>query len=129
MKISRALWTRQSGWASQLSTLAAPADAELALVFGATALLKDDAAALADIRRTYPNAYICGCSTSGEIAGSHVLDDAITVTAIKFASTKFRAVDTLVTGPQESIAAGRRLASALPHEGLNPAFVLSDGLS
>jgi hypothetical protein len=128
MKVSRALWTKDSGWVTQGEPLAANAEADLVFVFGASAAFKDGRA-LADVRRAHPSAYVCGCSTSGEIAGGHVLDDSVVATAIKFDSTTVRAADVSIDGPAESFAAGQHLASSVPHENLVHAFVLSDGLA
>jgi hypothetical protein len=128
MRISRKVWTKETGWTEQVANLTNGREAQLVLVFGTTALMKGVRLA-GEIRTTYPNAYICGCSTAGEIAGSHVLDDSVTVTAVKFDGTSIRAADVTVTDPSESFAAGQRLASAVPGEGLVHAFVLSDGLS
>lgn len=128
MHISRSIWTQAGGWAEQVKDLPEGTQADWVLVFGATSLLKQGAI-LTDIRKSHPKAYICGCSTAGEIAGERVLDDSVTVTAVKFQGTKIRAADTTVSGPEESVAAGRRLAAAIDHEGLKHVFVLSDGLA
>jgi hypothetical protein len=124
MRVSRGVFTRRDGWVGPL----AGADADLVLVFGATDLMSD-AAVLADVGDRYPAAYVCGCSTAGEIAGLRVLGDSVTATAIRFEGTVVRAVEGTVTEPGESFEAGRRLAAGLPGEGLVHAFVLSDGLS
>jgi hypothetical protein len=128
MRITRSLWTQPSGWVEQVQGFQAGDQADLALIFGATALMKDKSL-LADIRKTHPKAYLCGCSTSGEIAGDRVIDDSVVVTAVKFEGTTLRAAETTVSDPKESFAAGQQLAKAIPHQGLVHAFVLSDGLA
>lgn len=127
MKTARSIWTKDKGWAEQTNGEASGAGAELVFVFGATEAIKGGA--LPDIRKKYPNAYICGCSTAGEIAGEHVLDDSVVVTGVKFEGTTFKAADVKVNGPEDSFAAGQQLASAIPHDGLVHAFILSDGLA
>lgn len=128
MKVSRSIWTKSDGWVEQVKGLATPNKADLVLAFGATVLIKD-AAVMADIRKTYPNAYIGGSSTSGEIAGDHVVDDSVVVTAVKFDGSSIRAADVTVNNPQDSFAAGQQLAKAISHQGLVHTFVLSDGLA
>jgi hypothetical protein len=128
MKISRILWTRSAGWLPQIQGIDAKQEANLALVFGTTPLLKD-AALLKQVHEFYPQAYVCGCSTAGEIAGDRVLDDSLVVTAVQFQATTLQAAAATVQDARESHSAGRRLASSIPHEKLAHAFVLSDGLS
>ena len=127
MKISRTLWTADSGWVPPPKTLAHPDQAELVLIFGATAHMKNGI--LKDVKKAFPKAYICGCSTAGEIAGERVLDDSACVTAVHFEHSKFRTAVVSVAGPGDSFSAGEKLAASIPTENLVHAFVLSDGLS
>jgi hypothetical protein len=80
------------------------------------------------VRRAHPGAYICGCSTAGEVHDRSVLDDSVVVTAVQFDGTPIRTAQATISGPEESYEAGQKLASAIPHEGLVHTFVLSDGL-
>ncbi|HEV8605931.1 MAG TPA: FIST N-terminal domain-containing protein [Tepidisphaeraceae bacterium] len=127
MKISRTLWTKDSGWSPAINALPGADQAGLVLVFGATSQMKNGT--LKDIQKAFPKAYVCGCSTAGEIAGEHVLDDSVCVTAIQFQHTTFRTAAVSVSGPADSFSAGAKLAMAIPQENLVHAFVLSDGLS
>ena len=86
------------------------------------------AARLPEIRDRYPNAYVCGGSTAGEIVGREVRDDSVLVTAIELEKTELRAKAVTIASADDSFAAGRELGAALPHAGLVHAFVLSDGL-
>ena len=70
MTIEQKKWTKDHGWSSD-PTRDALADAQLVLVFGATAALKE-AGLINAIRRSYPGAHVLGCSTAGEIAGTNV---------------------------------------------------------
>jgi len=128
MNISRASWSKASGWVQQIEPLPNNMRADLVFAFGATGLMKDPAV-LAEIRGLHPKAYVCGCSTAGEIAGERVSDDSLVVTAVKFEETKIRAAETTVKDAGESFAAGQRLAKSIPGENLAHVFVLSDGLS
>ncbi len=128
MKATRSVWTCDNGWQHGSGAVGDKSAADLVLVFGATQHLSN-ADKLEDIRALHPHAYICGCSTAGEIAGTRVLDDSVTATAVEFESSVIRAVDGTITNPLNSFQTGQELADRLPKEGLVHAFVLSDGLS
>jgi hypothetical protein len=127
MNISSSIWRADGGWVDGGDARAA-SEADLVLVFGAPGPI-NDRELMSRVAQRSPRAYICGCSTAGEIVGQQVLDDSIHATAIKFDRTSFRAVCVNVAGPAESFAAGQKLAESIPHEGLVHAFVLSDGLA
>src|SRR5258708_471270 len=88
-------------------------DAQLVLVFGATDVLKDPKR-FEEIRAAYPKAHVCGCSTSGEIHDTHVLDDSLIVTAARFRHTDVRLAQVKLTNAAQSFDAGRKLAQLLP---------------
>jgi hypothetical protein len=125
VKLNRSVWSESSGWTHEDGG-AASGDVDLALVFGATGPMIE--ARLPEIRRRYPNAYLCGSSTAGEIVGKEVRDDSVVVTAIRLERTGLRTAEVTIDNGDDSLAAGRQLASAIPHAGLVHAFVLSDGL-
>jgi len=128
MQVTRAIWKNQTKWVQQVNGLHNGDQADLVLVFGSSLLMKNNAL-LAEIKKAHPKAYICGCSTAGEIAGDQVIDDSMTATAVKFESTIVRAVDAEISSPDESYAIGQRLAQSIKREGLVHVFILSDGLS
>ena len=97
------------------------------MVFGGPEILKDPSLRAA-VAAAYPDAYLFGCSTAGDIFGTQVSDDSLVVTAIHFESTRVLGRSTRIDGPEDSLAAGERLARSLAGEGLAHVFVLSDGL-
>jgi hypothetical protein len=125
VKVNRSIWSEASGWRHE-SGGAANGDVTLALVFGATAPMI--AARLPEIRGRYPNAYVCGGSTAGEIVGKEVLEDTVLVSAIALEKTQLRTAEVTIGDANDSLAAGRQLGSAIPHAGLRHTFVLSDGM-
>ena len=125
MKANRSVWSEASGWTHEDGG-AARGDVDLALVFGATGPMLESC--LPEIRRRYPNAYVCGGSTAGEIVGKEVRDDSVVVSAIELERTELRAAEVTVEKADDSLIAGRQLANAIPHDGLVHTFVLSDGL-
>jgi hypothetical protein len=125
VKVNRSVWSQSSGWTHEDGG-AASGDVDLVLVFGCTAAMI--ASRLPEIRGRYPNAYVCGSSTAGEIVGKEVRDDSVVVTAIELEKTELRAAEVTIDDADDSLAAGRQLASNIPHAGLVHTFVLSDGL-
>jgi hypothetical protein len=127
LKIVQLQWTLDAGWQRH-----PPADAAIAphliLTFGSPSALTD-AGALADIGRAFPGALHFGCSTAGEIQGTRVSDESLSVTAIRFDATTLADAYVRVASPDDSFLAGQYLATAIRGDGLRHAFVLSDGLS
>lgn len=99
----------------------------LALVFGATPFL-DRPEALIHLRQAFPKAVLLGCSTSGEIHGTRVEDDSLSVAVAKFDRTTLRRAGAEVTGAEASREAGLHLAETLDAPDLKGVLVLSDGL-
>lgn len=100
----------------------------LVLVFGPSGRM-DDPGPLADLLRAYPNSHVIGCSTSGEIHGTSVDDDTLSVAVSRFAHTRLRssAVEVgLEAGA--SARAGREIAMSLMADDLKSVLVISDGI-
>ena len=125
MKLEQTCWTASGGWRPHPP--GGVTDAGLVLVFGGTATL-EDGAPLADVRAAYPDAFIFGCSTAGEICDTTVTDDAVVVTGVHFDNTRIRYAGIRMIDVGDSYRAGERLARTLPPVGLVHVFVLSDGL-
>ncbi len=126
MRVDQTVWTKATGWQPfPLGRLGA--GAQLVLLFGSRALLKDTRH-VEEVRRAYPRAHFLGCSTAGEIYGTQVLDDSLVVTALQFDHTHIEGTSTTVGEAGTSLAAGQRLAETLKKDDLVHVFVLSDGL-
>lgn len=100
----------------------------LVLVFGAPGLM-DRPGLLTDLTRAFPRSKVLGCSTSGEIFGTKVLDDSMVVAVARFEATTLRGAAAPVHASEESFAAGEALGRQLAGEGLRGVHVLSDGLA
>lgn len=124
MRIEQSRWTLSRGWEpfppGRLDS------AHLVLVFGGPEALRGSA--VRDVAAAYPGAHLCGCSTAGDIFGTQVSDDSLVATAVSFERTRIVGRSTRICGPEDSRAAGERLAGALAGENLVHVFVLSDGL-
>jgi hypothetical protein len=112
MRIEQRQWTVTNGWEPQTkNSLGGPA--QLALMFGATSVLKNPAL-VNEVKQWYPNAHVVGCSTAGEICGTRVFDDSLTVTAVNFEHTQIKGTSVRLAESEQSFDAGRRLAAAIP---------------
>lgn len=118
------------GWFPELPDKGA---ANWLLVFGRVS----DAQLRQQVLQAFPEALICGCSTSGEILGEEVYDDSLTVTAISFEkNTSVQACDARLAHAEDSRRVGHQLAQALlddqgalSGQPLRHVFVLSTGLN
>lgn len=126
MIIEQQYWIAGAGWQNE-TAMALAGNASLVLVFGASHILAD-ADAMNEVRARYPGATMLGCSTAGEICGIRVRDDSLVVTAVRFEHTTLKLVREVVGEDGNSLAAGERLAKALPRQQLVHVLVLSDGL-
>jgi hypothetical protein len=127
MRIEQTSWSRAAGWVTGASR-ALGADASLGLVFGSRQSLETPGL-LDDIRAAYPQAEIVGCSTAGEIAGVHVQDDSVVVTAVRFDHATLNVATAMVADTASSERAGTAVAGQLAlRPGLRHVLILSDGL-
>ena len=103
-------------------------DQTLLIVFASSQPDAAVAQQLAELRQTFPRATLIGCSSSGEIYGEDLHDDAIVLAAIRFGHTRIRLAHTRVDSARGSTAAGRAIAEKLQADDLTAVFTLTDGL-
>lgn len=126
MKIEQKRWTEARGWEPELPGELGES-AQLVLLFGSTLILKEQKC-FREIKDAYPKAHLFGCSTAGEICGTHVTDDSLIATAINFEFTQLKGSQIKLNEVENSFQAGDHLARSLDKEGLVHVLVLSDGL-
>ena len=116
------------GWRSPLPA-ALDSPHTLVLAFG-TSRMPADAPALQDLIAAFPQSVVLGCSTAGEIAGSEVNDDSLSVAVARFDHTRLALALADVAQAAQSGSAGAQLAQQLRAGGedLRAVFLLSDGL-
>jgi len=101
-------------------------EADLVLAFGSKELLSNHS--IIDLISTaYPKAVRVYCSSAGEIHGTEVFDDTVTVTAMKFEKTPLRANNLSIQDYPDSFAAGAGLVKPLIASDLRHILVFSDG--
>jgi hypothetical protein len=88
-----------------------------------------DPAALAALAAAFPTSAVIGCSTSGEIDQTRVIDESITVAVARFAATQVRLAHASLDNETSEAAAraGRAIADSLRADDLRTVLVLSDG--
>jgi len=126
MQVEQRSWRQETGWLPE----GAPAlsrDADLVLVFGSSAIIRDSERLL-EVESAYPTATVMGCSTAGEICDTRVYDDSLVTTAVRFDHTTVEGTRVNVDECAGSFEAGERLARALSRDDLVHVFVLSDGI-
>src|SRR5690242_1773065 len=99
----------------------------LVLVFGAPGF-RSAPEPIQELVRAYPTSHIIGCSSSGEIFGTAVDDDSLSVCVARFEHSRVVSAATACTSAEESLVAGKTLAEQLNRPDLRGVLVLSDGL-
>jgi hypothetical protein len=125
MQVLQIVLRSQTGLASALQPLSVIAP-QLLLVFGSAAWLQALAPQLA---AQFGQAHRLGCTTAGEISSEGVSENTCVVTAVHFDSTPVQLASTQLSGMDDSLAAGQRLAQALPLPGLRAVLVLGQGVN
>jgi hypothetical protein len=118
---------RQSWDAAPQATL--DSTRTLILAFGAPTVPRRSAA-LRELARTFPKSIVVGCSSAGEIHGTTVSDESLSVTVARFAKSDLTLASVAVSEAKESFAAGETLGKKLvaARNGLRAILVLSEGL-
>ncbi len=125
MKTEQKLWTENDGWVLKSDPLTETP--QLVFVFGArTQVGKQEH--FDALKESYPHSKILMCSTAGEILGTHVYDNSLSVTAVHFSKTQLEFGQVTIDSADESEAKGKEVVSMLPKEGLSHVMVFSDGL-
>jgi len=125
MNIEQKLWTEEGGWVQKSDPLTETP--QIIFVFGARAQVQKQEH-FDTLRQFYPNSKILMCSTAGEIIGTHVYDNSLSVTAVHFEKTHLEVSQVSIGSLEENEAKGNEVASQLPKEGLSHVMVFSDGL-
>ena len=100
----------------------------LVLVFGARSFTADPAP-FAALDAAFPRSVILGCSTAGEIAGTHLTDESLSIAVARFEATDVRLATSAVPHMDGSYDAALAIARDLARPDLRAVLVLSDGLN
>jgi hypothetical protein len=125
MELETFLYSRTAGWsAPRFPDL--DSDTTLLVLFGAPEFLEVKAP-IAELSSAFPRAKIVGCSTAGEIFGTDIHDESISVAAVRFADSRITTAFAAIDSAEDSFRAGADLAHQLEEPSLRAIVVLSDG--
>jgi hypothetical protein len=99
----------------------------LVLAFGPSEML-DSPEPFRVLCEAFPQSILAGCSTSGQILGDELFDDAFAISVARFEHTELRMAAVPVGKPSDSFSAGQQIGEALADADLRAVFVLSEGL-
>lgn len=127
MELQTFHYKKNEGW-SVASFPALDSENTLILLFASPSFI-DDPKPFAELAQHYPHSKIIGCSSAGEIAGSRILDDSISVAVTKFDKTPIEIIKTKIESVDKSLEVGKSIAEKLNKGKLRGIFILSDGLN
>ena len=100
----------------------------LVLAFGSAETYRQNPGPLHELHAAFPGAAFAGCSTAGEISGTRVRDNSLSVAVVEFASTRLLSAVAACGPGDDSLRAGAALGDRLDGPDLAGVLVLSDGL-
>ena len=100
----------------------------LVLVFGCSKFF-DLKKPYDELEQRFPMSTLMGCSTSGEIFGSEIFDESLSVAIVRFSQTQVKKVSMPIEKADLSYKVGKELANQLFDSDLKAVFLLSDGLN
>lgn len=127
MNLETFQYTKGKGW-SVPKFPALDSENTLILIFAAPEFSKDPKP-IEELAAFYKNSKMIGCSSAGEILGSNINDNSLSVAIIKFEKTPLKVVKMEIKDSTESYTAGKDIAEQLNDKELCNIFVLSDGLN
>ncbi len=125
MWIEETHWDAGSGW--RLKAPANAGTADLVLYFGNRDALRCPDRYM-ELRASYPQAKIVGCSAQHSILGNAMREDGIEAIALGFSRTRLLLAHARLTNPSKSRTCGESIGTALAGDGLVAIVVLADGL-
>jgi hypothetical protein len=127
MKVEQSIYEKGK-WSVPLESMSTRDSADLVFVFGTRAVMEDESL-IKKVNDSFPKAIHLGCSSSGEIYSTRIMDNTLVVTAVSFESTKVKSDVYKIKDMEESYEAGKKLAKSLMQDDLVHVFVLSEGLN
>src|SRR5260370_23756304 len=112
MKLETFTYSAHEGWSVE-SLPALDSDNTLVVVFG-SADFADGHEAFEHLAAAFPQSHIVGCSTAGEIFGTHLADSSLSVAAAQFEhGTSVASAAPSVSSPNDSVDAGQTVVRQL----------------
>lgn len=99
----------------------------LILIFAAPEMMNDPSP-IQELCHHYPTSKIIGCSSAGEISGSHIYDKSLSIAVARFEKTLLKVARADINNMEKSFQAGEYISHELKKDDLKGIFVLSNGL-
>lgn len=126
MELKTFSFTQARGWSvPELPHVDSPNT--LVLAFAAPQFGQEPAP-IRSLAAAFPQSHLIGCSSAGEILGTSLHDESVSVAVARFERTPLATAGAPVAAPADSYAAGRRIAEQLLRPDLRGVLVISDGL-
>ena len=126
MRAQQHIWNAGTGW-SAADDAGSVTNPQIVLYFAARETTSRSGC-FDKLKQTYPNAYIIGCTTGGEILANDVLDDSVVATSIEFEKTDVKFSAGRIDEPDDSFSCGQNIGNDLLRDDLTTVFVLCDGI-
>jgi hypothetical protein len=127
MKLETFSYRKDHGWSIRPFP-ALDSENTLVTVFGASRFAGDPGP-LRALQAAYPKAHRVGCSTSGEIHGTLLMDDSLAVAVVRFDASTIQSAAVDIESAAGSFDAGSHLGRRLVRPGLRAIFLVSEGLN
>ncbi|PID64021.1 MAG: hypothetical protein CR974_00445 [Gammaproteobacteria bacterium] len=128
MKVSNHLFDKQSGWQPAIPSGVYP-KVSLLLCFGSADLMYSEGT-ISDLKHTFPNAELVGCTSGVEVFNNELRQDTLTLTAIQFDSTTVGIAKHEYKTFEDGYEVGKKLMQRLQEKsGLKHVFILSDSIN
>src|SRR4051812_46352955 len=108
MQVALQQWSAAKGWQRQKDL----PNSDLVIYFGGKGTL-ESGERYRELKASYPNAHIIGCSTGGEIYGGEVQDETVVASVVHFEQTKLLPTFIDFSEIEDPFAAGVKLANTL----------------
>lgn len=124
MKTQQIVYRQDLGWEEKGPSIP---QAQMVLAFGPVELM-DSNDHYTYLRNRFPDARLILASTSGDISGTSVFDNAIVATALEFEKTKLRFVEKQTSEIPNAFEIGKNIYQSLEADDLIHILVISDGI-
>lgn len=125
MELQTFQYHEKSGWTTK-SFPDLDSENTLIIIFSAPEFIEHPEP-IQELAKHYPKSKIIGCSSAGEISGTHILDHSLSVAVARFDKTPLAIVQQEIKN-KNSFEVGKEIATKLNKDDLRSIFILSDGL-
>ncbi len=127
MKVEQRVWTEENGWNSPSSSFFKE-NSQLVFLFCGSNVVKNEPI-LNEVKESYPNSIVIGCTSAGEIIDTRVYDESLVITAIVFEKTSINPYLEKIDNPDKSFETGKELIKKVSTDNLKHVMIFSEGIN